>query len=104
MDHVKVDIAKCSRVIEELKGEILKNLWLFQQGTINASDSEIIRSLGALAGSCYLLTRRYGFEFSDLDRMLYNKVEEWQGSDKFNLETEWGDLSLLLEYLLPSEK
>nr|WP_242822961.1 MazG-like family protein [Syntrophobotulus glycolicus] len=104
MDQVKVDIAKCSRVIEELKGEIMKNLWLFQQGTLRASESEMINSLGGIVGSCYVLTRRFGFEFSDLDRMLYNKMEEWQAGDKLNLESEWGDLSLLLEYLLPNEK
>lgn len=51
----------------------------------------------------YLLARRLGFDFSRLDRMLLQRLEELKSADEMNLEKQWGDLSLLLNYLAAEE-
>lgn len=103
MEHAEVDIVKCSKAIEELKVEMLKAQWMVQHGTLNASEAQILESLARLIGVSYLLARRLGFDFSRLDRVLYKQMEEWQRENLFNLESEWGDLSLLLSYLVPDD-
>lgn len=103
MESVAIDVIKCSKAIEELKVELLKAQWLAQHGTLNASEEQILESMAKLVGLSYLLTHRLGFDFSRLDRVLYKQMSQWQKEDYLNLETEWGDLSNLLGYLVPEE-
>ncbi|AFV03987.1 MAG: hypothetical protein FNP40_09530 [Dehalobacter sp. 4CP] len=100
---INIDIVKSSKAIEELKVELLKAQWLVQQGTLSASQEQLLDSMAGLVGLSYLLTRRLGFDYSRLDRVLFNKMSRWQREDFLSLETEWGDLSLLLGYLVPEE-
>lgn len=103
MELLELDVVKCSKAIEELKVELLKAQWQVQHGTLNASESQILESLAKLVGLSYLLTRRLGFDFSRLDRVLYKQMAQWQKDDFNTLESEWADLSLLLGYLVPEE-
>ncbi len=103
MESVAIDVVKCSKTIEELKVELLKAQWLVQHSTLNASEVQILDSMAKLVGLSYLLTRRLGFDFSRLDRVLYKQLAQWQKDDFFNLESEWGELSFLLNYLVPEE-
>ena len=103
MEPVALDVIKNSKKIEELKVELLKAKWQVQHGTLNASEKEILESMAKLVGLSYLLTRRLGFDFSRLDRVLYKQIAEWQQENYYELESEWGDLSLLLSYLVPEE-
>lgn len=103
MEPVAVDIVKCTKAIEELKVELLKAQWMVQHGALKASETEILESLSKLVGLSYLLSRRLGFDFSRLDRILYKQMDQWQEEDYLRLESEWGDLSMLLGYLVPEE-
>lgn len=103
MEPVTIDIVKCSKAIEELKVELLKAQWMVQNGALRASETEILESLSKLVGLSYLLSRRLGFDYSRLDRVLFKQMAEWQDNDYLNLESEWGDLTLLLGYLVPEE-
>lgn len=103
MESMAVDVVKCSKAIEELKVELLKAQWMVQQSTLNASENQVLESVARIVGLSYLLTRRLGFDFSRLDRVLYKQLAQWQKEDLYNLESEWGDLSLLLSYLVPEE-
>lgn len=103
MEPVAVDVVKCSKAIEELKVELLKAQWLIQQSTLKASENEILDSMATIVGLSYLLIRRLGFDYSRLDRVLYKQLAQWQKEDLHNLESEWGDISLLLSYLVPEE-
>ncbi len=76
MEPVAVDVVKCSKAVEELKVELLKAQWMIQQSTLNASESQILDSMARLVGLSYLLTRRLGFDFSRLDRMLYKQLAQ----------------------------
>ena len=100
---IEVDVVKALKAIEELKVEMLKAQWTFQQGTVNGSEPEMLQGLADVVALSYLLTRRLGFDFSKLDRTLLQRLEGWKANDKIKLETQWGDLSLLISYLAPEE-
>lgn len=100
---VEVDVVKGLKAIEELKVEVLKAHCTFQQGSLNGSEAEMLQGLADVVALSYLLTRRLGFDFSKLDRTLIQRLEEWKTNDKMRLETQWGDISLLLSYLAPEE-
>lgn len=104
MEYAELDVAKCSRAIEELKAELLKAQWMIQNGTINASEAQLLDSLAELVGTSYLLSKRLGFDYSRLDRVLYRKIEDWYTHNRLNLESGWGDLSQLLSYLIPDDE
>ncbi|HHY28386.1 MAG TPA: hypothetical protein GX523_16920 [Desulfitobacterium dehalogenans] len=100
---VEVDIVKGLKAIEEIKVEMLKAQWAMQEGSLRGSEEEILQSLADLVALSYLLTRRMGFDFSKLDRTLLQRLEEWKVEDHHKVETQWGDISLLLSYLAPEE-
>ncbi|MEL1134910.1 MazG-like family protein [Desulfitobacterium sp. THU1] len=100
---VEVDVVKGLKAIEELKVEMLKAQWEFQEGSMRGSEGEMLQGLADLVALSYLLTRRMGFDYSRLDRILLQRLEEWKENDHQKLETQWGDLSLLLCYLAPED-
>ena len=100
---VEVDVVKGLKAIEEIKVEMLKALWELQDGSMRGSESEMLQGLGDLVALSYLLTRRMGFDFSKLDRTLLQRLEEWKEEDHHKLESQWGDVSLLLSYLVPED-
>lgn len=63
----------------------------------------MIQGLADLISLSYLLARRLGIDFSRLDRMLLQRLEGFKEADEMNLEKQWGDLSLLLNYLAPED-
>ena len=103
MEHGEVDLVKSVKAIEELKVDLVQAQYLFQRGTLNGSENEMLQGLAELVGTSYLLTRRLGFDFSRLDRMLLQQLEAWRTGAKSDLENNWGDLSLLLSYLAPED-
>ncbi len=63
----------------------------------------MVQGLADLVGFSYLLARRLGYDFSRLDRMLLQRLEGLKETDEINIEKQWGDLSLLLNYLAPED-
>ncbi|MDR3270922.1 MAG: MazG-like family protein [Peptococcaceae bacterium] len=90
-------------VLEALKVELLQAQCCFQQGMIQHSDEDILKGLADMIGLCYLLARRMGLDFAKVDRVLMQRLEEWRTTEKTDLETWWGDLSMLQNYLAPEE-
>jgi hypothetical protein len=103
MDPIEVDVVRGMKAIETLKVDLLKAQWQLQNGALSGSDVEILEALADLVGLSYLMTRRLGFDFARLDRMLLQRLENWRTHAKVDLENHWGDLSLLLSYLAPDE-
>ena len=100
---IEVDVVKGLKAIEEIKVEMLKAQWAMQEGSLQGSENEMLQGLAELVALSYLLTRRLGFDFSKLDRTLLQRLEEWKAEDHHKLETQWGDISLLLSYLVPED-
>lgn len=103
MEPMEVDVVRGMKAIEALKAALLKAEWQLHNGALSGSDSEMLEALADLVGLSYLLTRRLGFDFARLDRMLLQRLENWRKEDNMDLENHWGDLSLLLRYLAPDE-
>ncbi|KLU59158.1 MazG-like family protein [Peptococcaceae bacterium CEB3] len=103
VESVEVDVVKGMKAIDELKVELLKALWQLQQGALAGSEAETLEALSDLVGLSYLLTRRLGYDFARLDRVLLQRLEAWRKTDKAEFEERWGDVSLLLDYLAPEE-
>ncbi len=103
MEPIAVDVVRGMKAIEALKVDLLKAQWQLQNGALSGSDAEMLEALADLVGLSYLMTRRLGFDFARLDRMLLQRLESWRTDDKVDLENHWGDLSLLLSYLAPDE-
>lgn len=82
---------------------LIQAQWYVQHGALKGSEDEMLQGLADLVGMSYLLARRLGFDFSRLDRMLLQRLEDLKNSDEMNLEKQWGDLSLLLSYLAPED-
>ena len=101
--YMEIDVVKNSRAVERLKAEMLKAHWLFHNGTATASKEQILEGLAKTVGLSYLLARRLGFDFSSVDRVLYQQVEQWQIYDDLIIEEEWGDCGQLKDYLAPEE-
>jgi len=100
---VEVDVVKGLKAIEELKVDMLRAQWEIQDGSVKGAEEQMLKGLADLVALSYLLTRRMGLDFSKLDRTLLQRLEEWKEEDRHKLETQWGDLSLLLSYLVPEE-
>ena len=103
LENIEVDVVKGLRAIDELKVNLIQAQWLVQHGTLSGSEDEMIQGLADLVGMSYLLSRRLGFDFSRLDRMLLQRLEGLKMTDEMNLEKQWGDFSLLLSYLAPED-
>jgi len=102
-NHLEVDVTKNSRAIERLKAEMMRAHWLFHNGAATASEEQILEGLAKTVGLSYLLVRRLGFDFSQLDRVLYKQIMDWQLEDELVIEQEWGDCGQLMDYLAPEE-
>jgi len=100
---VEVDVVKGLKAIEVLKVDMLRAQWEIQDGSVKGAEEQMLKGLADLVALSYLLTRRMGLDFSKLDRTLLQRLEEWKEEDRHKLETQWGDLSLLLSYLVPEE-
>ncbi len=103
LENMEVDVVKGLRAIEELKVGLIQAQWQIQHGTLSGSETEMLQGLADLVGMSYLMARRLGFDFSRLDRMLLQRLEDIKNEDEMNLEKQWGDLSLLLSYLAPED-
>jgi hypothetical protein len=85
-------------VIDWLKTEVLDQIATLFKGIHYANQHMIIDSLSSLAISVYVLARRMGFSFRELDQAVSQKLRE-HAREGHQLEEWYGDLSSLDDYL-----
>lgn len=93
-----VQFAKSVKVIDWLKTEILDQLANLFKGIHHANQHVIIDSLSSLIVSTYVLARRIGFSYRELDQAVMEKLRE-HIREGHQLEQWYGDLSTLEEYV-----
>jgi hypothetical protein len=93
-----VQFAKSVKIIDWLKTEMLGQVANLFKGIYHANQHIIIDSLSSLVASVYVLARRMGFSFRELDQTVVQKLKE-HIKDGHQLEEWYGDLSKLEEYL-----
>lgn len=93
-----VQFAKSVKVIEWLKTEILDQIANLFRGILHANQHMMIDSLSGLIISVYVMARRMGFSFRELDQAVIQKLRE-HVHEGHQLEQWYSDLSSLEEYL-----
>lgn len=93
-----MQFAKNIRVIDWLKTEVLDQIANLFKGLHHANQNMIIDSLSSLLVTIYVLSRRMGLPFRELDQAVTTKLRE-HVTDGHQLEQWYGDLSSLEEYL-----
>lgn len=93
-----VDIAKNIRMIEWLKAELLDNVSGLFRGFLKGNDKVLLDFLSNIVVFCYVLARRLGIDFRELDQSVVQKVER---SIELGHEVEewYGDLSGLQDHM-----
>jgi len=92
------DIVKTMRLIEGLKADLIKNLGDLYKAMAQNSEATIKESLARLIIHGYVLGKRLGIEFADLDETIKHKLNEYSKNNDA-LENRFGDFSKLKRFL-----
>ncbi|MDP4096435.1 MazG-like family protein [Paenibacillus sp. P96] len=94
----ELDVAKRAKVIEWLKTEVLDQVSRLFKAMWEGSTSRIGDSLASLIMSSYILGRRLGISYTDLDQQLLNKLRKHR-QEGHQLEDWYQDISALEEHM-----
>ncbi|MCK8816645.1 MazG-like family protein [Natroniella sulfidigena] len=94
----KGSITKNLKIIEWLKTELLSNVSLLFKVMIRNNELKLLDIITNVIMITYLLAKRLGYSFEQIDRKLQKKVEA-NANDKHQIEAWYGDLTELLEHL-----
>lgn len=93
-----VDIARNIRVIEWLKTELVSTVAALFKAMIKNSEEAIEDALASIIVTVYVIARRLGVGFAQLDVRVESKVRNGI-REKHEIEDWYGDLSTFLRYL-----
>lgn len=96
--HQTMNVASNAKLIEVLKAEFIGEASDVIRAALSPNGrEELIDTLGASVLLAYLLARRCGVSFAELDGEILRKAESGI-KDKHILESNYGDLSLLKKH------
>lgn len=93
-----VHFAKNIKVVDWLKTEILDQIASLFRGLHMANQQMIIDSLSSLLVTVYVLARRMGIPYRELDQAVTQKLREHM-KEGHQLEEWYGDLSSMEQYI-----
>lgn len=93
-----LDVAKRAKVIEWLKTEVVDNVSRLFKALWEGSTAKVGDSLASLMMSSYILGRRLGMSYRDLDDLLIEKLKKHK-QEGHQLEDWYQDISALEEHL-----
>jgi hypothetical protein len=93
-----LDVAKRAKVIEWLKTEVIDNVSRLFKALWEGSTTKVGDSLVSLMMSSYILGRRLGLTYRDLDDLLLEKLKKHK-QEGHQLEDWYQDISALEEHL-----
>lgn len=94
----EMDVAKKAKVIDWMKTEMTDQLAHLFRGLWEGKQEKITDSLASLVVSCYVLARRIGLSYRELDEAVAEKVKSHAG-DEHQLEQWYGDMSALERHI-----
>ncbi|MFZ5645037.1 MAG: MazG-like family protein [Bacillota bacterium] len=97
------DIAKNIRVVDWLKADLLSSISALYKGMLRGSEERLLDALSGIIVTCYVLGRRLGYNFSKIDVAVEAKLRKGI-EDSHEVEKWYGDLSLLLAYLVDRKR
>jgi hypothetical protein len=92
-----IDIAKNIRIIEWLKAELVAGIGALYKAMVKNNQEMIGDSLAGLVAGCYLLGKRLGVPFHNLDTRIAERLESSQ-LQKHEIEEWYGDVTNLEHY------
>lgn len=92
-----IDIAKNIRVIEWLKTELVGTVSALFKAMLKNSEEAIEDALASLVVAVYVMSRRLGLTFAQLDVRVESKIRNGI-KEKHEIEDWYGDLTALLKY------
>lgn len=96
--HHSMDVASNAKMIEVLKSELISEAADVLRATLSKdSRTELLDTLGGTVLLAYMLARRCGIAFGELDTDVLEKAQIGI-SDAHKLETEYRDLSRLKKH------
>ncbi|MEC0371165.1 MazG-like family protein [Paenibacillus chibensis] len=93
-----LDVAKRAKVIEWLKTEVVDNVSRLFKALWEGSTTRVGDSLASLIMSSYILARRLGMSYRDLDDLLIEKLKKHK-QEGHQLEDWYQDISALEEHM-----
>lgn len=93
-----LDVAKRVKVIEWLKTEVIDHVSRLFKALWEGSTTKVGDSLASLMMSSYILGRRLGLTYRDLDDLLLEKLKKHK-QEGHQLEDWYQDISALEEHL-----
>lgn len=93
-----LDVAGRARSIEWLKSEVLDQVSRLFKAMWEGSTARITDSLSGLIASAYILGRRLGISYRDLDKAVEDKLSRLK-QEGHQLEDQYRDLSALEEHI-----
>lgn len=98
-----LDIARNIKVIEWLKTELVDSVSALFKAMLKNSEEAIEDALASMIMTIYILARRLGVSFAQLDIRVESKVRNGI-KEKHEIENWYGDLSALLKYINSEKK
>ncbi len=93
-----MDVANRVRMIEWLKTEVVDQSSRLFKAMWDGSTSRVIDSLAGLIASSYILGRRLGIPYRDLDSAIADKLAKLK-NEGHQLEDQYRDLTELSEHI-----
>ena len=93
-----MDIAKRTKVIEWLKTEVMDYVARLFKSLWEGSTAKVVDSLSSLIVSSYILGRRVGISYRELDDSILEKLQRSK-QEGHQLEELYQDISALDEHL-----
>jgi hypothetical protein len=94
----EMDVARKAKVIDWLKTEMTDQMAHLFRGLWEGRQEKIADSLASLVVSCYVLARRIGLTYKDLDGFIAEKVHS-HANEAHQLEQWYGDMSALERHM-----
>ncbi len=94
----EMDLAKRAKVIEWLKTEVLDHVSRLFKSLWEGSTTRVVDSLSSLIVSSYILGRRLGVPYKELDDSILEKLKKHK-QEGHQLEDWYQDISALEEHL-----
>lgn len=94
----EMDVAKRVKVIEWLKTEIVDHVSRLFKALWDGSTARMTDSLSSLIVSSYILGRRLGISFRDLDNSILEKLSRHR-QEGHQLEDSYQDISALEDHM-----
>ncbi|QJD85748.1 MazG-like family protein [Cohnella herbarum] len=93
-----LDVATRARMIEWLKTEVVDQTSRLFKAMWDGSTSRVVDGLAGLIASTYILGRRLGIPYRDLDKAISDKLAKLK-QEGHQLEDQYQDLTELSEHI-----